>query len=109
MPLEAWIDLMSICGAQVFVISRVLATCSYSETGHPTIISSSSVEHKFGRKRFKLPTTGAVTPSCTKLKIPVNVAKACDVVGEVVGFCMACIHISSEAPLSDKKMVLYLE
>lgn len=97
---------MSICGAQVFVISRVLA--SYSETGHPMVISSSTVEHKFGRKRFKLPMIGAVTPLCTKLKIPVNVAKACDVVGEVVEFCMACIYISSEALLSDKKMVIYL-
>jgi hypothetical protein len=85
MPLE------SICGAQVFVISRVLA--SYSETGHPTIISSSTVEHKFGRKRFKLPMSGAVIPSCTKLNIPVNVAKGCDVVGKVVVFCMACTSI----------------
>ena len=60
MPLEAWIDLMSICGAQVCVVSRVLA--SYSKTGHPTIISSSTVEHRFGRKGFKVPMIGAINP-----------------------------------------------
>ena len=90
---------MSICGAQVCVISRVLA--SYSKTEHPTIISSSTVEHRFGRKGFKVPMIGAINPLYTKLKIPVNVGKACDVIGEVVVFCVACIFISSEALLRD--------